>query len=214
MASRYEILRDATRCRYNLSETDIDNPTMENLFNAVLKTYSRFRGIRKQKKYTYEGQDITLDAAIHYIITVLWNDTYPSSDLLIEQPANEEYHYPSLCMIRDMKAAIRRASQVVTEQEFQVYNNGDDKKLALDPVPTTDVFVIYRALFTKENYPFNDERVIQWLYEAEMLQWCQSDGLVVQLGDIRYDQKRMDAVIQKLQNKAYSHLQPSMIGRS
>ena len=214
MATRYEILRDAVRRRYNLSDTDVGNTVMEELFNTMLKTYSCFRGIRKQKKYTYDGQDITLDAAVHYIITVLWNDTYPSSELLITQPASEEYHYPSLTMIRDIKAAIRRANQVVTEQEFQVYNDSDTKKLALDPVPTTDVFVIYRELFDKDNYPFNDERVIQWLYEAEMLQWCQSTGIVVQIGDIRYDQKRMDSAIEKLQNKAYSHLQPSVIGRS
>lgn len=214
MTSRYETLRDAVRRKYHLSDTDVDNTVMEDLFKAVLKTYSCFRGIRKQKKYTYEGQDITLEAAVHYIIAVLWNDTYPSDDLLFEQPASEEYHYPSLRMIRDLKAAIRRANQVVTDQEHQVYNDSDVKKLALGPVPTTDVFVIYRKLFTKDDYPFNDERVIQWLYEAEMLQWCQSTGIVIQVGDIRYDQKRMDTMIEKLQNKAYSHLQPSVIGRS
>lgn len=214
--TRYEALRDRIRRRYNLSTTDIDNTVMESLFDDVLDTYSRFRGLRAQEKLTLIAgtADYDLNANVHHIIVALWNDTYPDDDLLTEQYSEEEYNYPSLRVIKDLKDAIRRANAIETDQEHQVYNDVDTKKINLDPTPTTDIYVIYRKLFTKETYPFQDNRIIQWLYEAEMLQHCQSTGLVVQLGDIRFDQKRMDQTIEKLRKKFHSHVCPSYCGRS
>jgi hypothetical protein len=209
-ATRYENLRDKVLRKYHLSTTDIDAMTMEALFNDVLDEYSRFRGIRTQKKYTFDtgAAEKVIDSEIHHIITVLWNDTYPSDDLLTEEYASEDYHFPSLRVIKDMKAAIERALSIETEQEFQVSHDGDDKKLILDPAPTTDVFVLYRKLFTKETYPFQDERLLQKGYEAAVLQYCQSTGIVVQVGDLRFDQKRMDDKIAGLNREFHLTLCP------
>ncbi|HEC88456.1 MAG TPA: hypothetical protein ENI52_03975 [Thermoplasmata archaeon] len=214
--SRYTDLRDRIRQKYHLSTSDIDDTVMENLFTFVLEIYSRFRGIRGQKKLTLiENENTyTLSEDVHYIIAVLWNTTYPTDNMLTEKYTTEEYNYPSLRMLKNLKAAIQYANRIMVDQEWQVYDDDGTKKLVLDPVPETDIYVIYRQCYTKDNYPFHDEPIIQYLYEAEMLQYCQSTGIIVQLGDIRYDQRRMDSIIQRLRNKFYSHVQPSVIGRS
>ena len=213
--TRYETLRDAVRNKYHLSVSDVDNTNMEALFNQTLDTYSRFRGIRKQQTITLETGVATysLESDVHHIRTVLWNDTYPGEAEVTSAYSSEEYNYPSLRMIKDQKNAIRRENVPRTEQEWQVYTDDTTKKIVLDPVPTTNIIVLYRTLFTNENYPFQDEGIIQYLYEAKMLQYCQSTGIVVRIGDINYDQDRFDKVIGALVNNFLLSVAPYHVGR-
>jgi len=213
---RDEDLRDKIRREYHLSTEDISNADMASLFLDTLDEYSRFKGLRTQQKIAFESgvSEYNLESDIHHILAVLWNDTYPSGDILTTEYTAEQYHFPSLLIIKDIKIALERASKIETDQEWNVSGSqdGTTKTLILYPIPTTNIYVLYRKLFTNKTYPFTDERIIGYLYEAMMLQFCQSTGIVVQEGDIRLDQKRMDDRITKLHTKFYGHVSPVIIG--
>lgn len=209
-------LRDKVLRKYHLSSEDISAVNMASLFLDTLNEYSRFRGLRDQQliPFTAGTTEYDLDENVFHILAVLWNDTYPNDDILTSDYTAEQYHFPSLLIIKDTKIALERLSKIVTEQEWQVYGseNGETKKLVLHPTPITNIYVLYRKLFTNKTYPFTDERIIEYLYEANMLQFCQSTGIVVQEGNIRLDQKRMDDRISKLLSKFYNYVSPAIIG--
>lgn len=214
--NRDEVLRDRLLRKYNLSSEDVGDTDMNSLFLDALDEYSRFRGLHGQQLITFTAgtAEYDLDSTVHHIITVLWNNTYPDNDILTTEYTAEQYHFPSLLIIKDIKIAIERASKIETEQEYNVKGDqtGETKKLVLHPVPVTNIYVLYRVLFTNKTYPFTEERIIGYLYEAIMLQFCQSTGIVVQEGNIRLDQKRMDDKITKLHTKFYGHVSPAIIG--
>ena len=163
--------------KYHLSSEDVSAVNMASLFLDTLNEYSRFRGLRAQQLITKiaETVEYDLESDVHHILAVLWNETYPNDDILTTEYTAEQYHFPSLLIIKDIKIAIERASKIETEQESNVYGSqdGETKKLVLHPTPTTNIYVLYRKLFTNETFPFTDERVIEYLYEANMLQFCQ-----------------------------------------
>ena len=216
MSNRDDDLRDKLRRKYHLSSEDIGDADMASLFLDTLNEYSRFCGLRTQQLIPFVAgtAEYDLESDVHHILAVLWNDTYPNDDILTTEYTAEQYHFPSLLIIKDIKIAIERSSKIETEQESNVYGSqdGESKKLVLHPTPTTNIYVLYRKLFTNETYPFTDERIIAYLYEANMLQFCQSTGVLVQEGNVRFDQKRMDDRITKLHTKFYGHVSPVIVG--
>lgn len=216
MSNRDEDLRDKLRRKYHLSTEDIGNTDMASLFLDTLGEYSRFKGLRTQQAIDFiaDTDEYELEDDVFHILAVLWNGTYPDDDILTTEYTAEQYHFPSLLIIKDTKIALERLSKIETDQEWNISGSqdGETKTLVLHPVPVTNIYVLYRKLFTNLTYPFTEERIIGYLYEAMMLQFCQSTGIVVQEGNIRLDQKRMDDRITKLHTKFYGHVSPAIIG--
>lgn len=210
----YELLRNKIRDEFNLTDTDIGDTLMEVLFKAVMKEYSRSRGIRTYKKITFTAEEDTyiLDAEIFYVEDCFWNDSFPSN-FIDSDYTEDQYYNPTLRILDHIRDRIYEDNTIVDDQHFDIYRDGTDKKIKFDPVPETDIYVVGRKLHTKDTYPEQDEQIIESRFKALVLGHCQSTGLVVTIGDVTYDHKRMDREINRLNKIFYGHMQTVKIGR-
>jgi len=207
--TRYTLLRDLARDELQLTTDDISDVLALKLFRETLKVYSRFRGIRKVTTINLEEgiADYTIESTVSHIIDIYWNDTYPSayyssfaSDVITE----DRYHNPSLEVIDALKARLREKYQSIPFQEWQDYSSGDNHKIHLDPVPTTDIILEYRELFTENTFPENDSEAIRLLFKAKMLEHIIGVAQLTGLGDLQFNIAGMERVRAKLEADFYN----------
>lgn len=204
---------------FDVTAEDVSRAIMTGFLIRVLDTYSRFRGIEGVKHVELASWAVpyVLPSDAFYVEEVFWNDTAPqtvfatvASDIQTE----EEYYYPSLKMIRKLRNALTYELADLIEQNHWTKRNGTDRELYLDPAPETDVYILYRKLFTTDTWPDEDAEVIAALLAAYMLSFLKSSGVCEQLGDARFDNKGITEDIKRLRAKFFSSVQPVVIGRS
>lgn len=205
---------------FDVKADDVSRAKMTGFLNRVLDTYSRFRGIAAVKHVALVSWAVPyiLPSDAFYVEEVFWNDTAPQTVFASTYSAsdiqNEEYYYPSLKMIRKLRNALTYELADLIEQNHWTKRNGTDRELYLDPVPETDVYILYRKQFTADTWPDEDAEVIAALLAAYMLSFLKSSGVCEQLGDARFDNKGITEDIKKLRAKFFSNVQPVIIGRS
>lgn len=217
--TRYELLRDLTRLELHLTSNDISDANASTLFDEVLEIYSRFRGILDATIETFvaDQADYTLGATVFHIVEVYWNDTYPSADVtdVTESLASERYDNPALRLVDKAKQALQRDYADIDRQNwFDYYSDPTTHKLNLNPIPTTNIIIEYRKLFTTSNFPQNDKNLLKTLFKVKMLEYVMSTAQVSSLGDVTFNNKGMEQRIAKLKFEFYGAIQPVRMGRT
>jgi hypothetical protein len=217
---RYTLLYNKLKGKYGLSTVDVSDIKMGELFEMVLKIYSRFRGIRDVQTITFAEStlDYELDGAVHHIMAVYWNDTYPeeltgfvaSSESII----SEQYHHPALIIIDKWKQAMSRQLRDKTLYEWRDYEDDDTHMIHVNIQPTTNILVEYRKLFTKTDYPRNDEDLLEVLLEAHLLRFLLGVPQITSHGDMRFNIDGMIKLIKELESDFYNTIRTVKIGRS
>lgn len=222
--SAYTDFIDRVVTKYHLSSTDIDATTSEKLFNKVMADYSRSFGLRAFKQQTYSAgvNEYELPAECHHVLYALWNDSSPEAVLTVTTTLTAEaiaefWHHPTLRVIDYVKRTYNQTLRSEDEQIWEIYRtdtDGTKRMITLDPTPTTDIYIVYRKLHTKDTYPQEHESIFGPLFEALILRHCQSTGLVVTIGDVTYDHARLDRLIAQLEGDYYLHCAGGSVGVS
>jgi hypothetical protein len=220
----YDDLKNRILTNYHLSTKDIPDTIAVPIFDDVMNEYSRSFGLRAFSEISKSTgiADYTCPGDCHHFLYALWNASYPGA-VLIDAPGwtpeqiQEYLNHPSLMVLEFVKRRFYEAHTGYLEQRAQIYRAGTNpvlKKINLDPAPTTNIFIVYRKLHTKDTYPLEDERIFRPLFEAKILRHCQSVGKAVTIGDVTYAHDRLDRIIQKFETEFYGHIQAGAIGRS
>lgn len=232
--TRYEKLRDKVRMDLQLTDEDVSDPVMLSLFEGggvtegVLETYSRLRGRKTYTiithttgTYAYDLSDIS--PSVFYIEDALYNDLYPE-DVLAEivksaATVQDQYHNPSLRMIEEYKDRMYEQLVEYDEADWSTYENaaGTEKYLQLVENPETDIVVIYRVLFTKDNFPSNDIDLIEKLYKARVCRYVMGIPQLRSRGDVSYALTEMARQARGFEDDFYNTIKAedgNLIGRT
>lgn len=207
--TRYTTLRDLARDELQLTTNEIGDVLALTLFREALKVYSRFRGIRKTTTVTFaeDTADYTIaTVGTGHIVDIYWNDTYPTeiySASLSTGVSEERLHNPSLAVIEAAKYRAQERSSTVPGQVWRDYYDGETRMINLDPVPTTDIIIEYREIFTEVTYPENDSEAIRLLFKAKMLGHLIGIAQLKQECDLTFNLDGMAAMKVKLENDFY-----------
>lgn len=225
--TRLPILFDEIRAELNLTAVDASNTVLGALFDSVMSTYSRFRGKFRAVKIPLvadqSAYDISTSIGLGFIEDVLWNNTYPAevneSDEQIEttEESQEELDYASLAIIKRMKA--RLEVEDITENNQEWEDSWDDaatpkRILTLDPVPTTNIWVIWRSAITAIKYPINDKDILKLGLKAKILENLGGTGILSGVGDLRFDNKNVKDKVSTAWNDFLLALRGPVGGRS
>lgn len=207
--TRYTLLRDLARDELQLTTDNISDVLALKLFIQAVKVYSRFRGIRKIQTIECEEDesDYTISTSIAHIIDVYWNDTYPGTVLgtsASDAVSAERYHNPTLEVIAAVKNRLREKYQDIPFQEWQDFWLGVTHKINLDPVPTTDIIIEYREMFTEATFPENATEAIKALFKAKMLEHIIGVAQLRSEGDAQFNTEGMERIKARLEADFYN----------